>query len=72
MADKKSLEEHIEPGILIRTLRLEAGYTQEQLGKLIDVGHQNICWMEKGKRPIGKNIAKKLAGLFEVDYRRFL
>jgi len=32
----------------------------------------NISAMEKGERPIGKNLAKKLGELFNIGYKVFL
>lgn len=62
----------IKPHDLLRSLRLSHDYSQAQLGELINVSRQNIVSMETGKRPIGKNVAKRLAALFEVNYQRFL
>lgn len=52
--------------------RKRDGLTQKQLGELIGVSQYNISKMEKGHRPIGKNIAKRLAKVFKTDYRLFL
>lgn len=63
----------ISPGDVLRTYRENAGLTQTALGQKIGgVPRQHISNMENGKRPIGKENAKKLAAALGVDYRVFL
>lgn len=61
-----------EWAVMLRGLRVREGLTQTSLGQMIGVEQTNISKMELGKRPIGKNIAKKLSKLFKIDYRLFL
>jgi len=42
------------------------------MGELLGIPQGNISQMERGKRPIGKQIAKRLADLFHTDYHLFL
>ena len=58
--------------ISLAGLRHRENLTQKQLGELIDVKQSNISLMERGLRPIGKNIAHRLAKVLNVDYRIFL
>lgn len=58
--------------VMLRGLRNREGITQTELGKLLDVEQTNISQMELGKRQIGKQIAKRLAKVFNTDYRLFL
>lgn len=58
--------------ISLAGLRYREDLTQKQLGEMIDVKQSNISLMERGLRPIGKNIAKRLAKVFKADYRIFL
>ncbi len=58
--------------IALAGLRYREGLTQKQLGGKIDVKQSNISLMERGLRPMGKNIAQRLARMFGVDYRVFL
>lgn len=58
--------------IVLRGLRAREGLTQVEMGRLLDMPQGNISQMERGKRPIGKQIAKRLAELFKTDYRLFL
>ena len=66
------IEKFSEAGAALRGFRLREGWTQTELAKKIDVNQANLSKMEHGKRPIGKQIAKKLAALFKTDYRIFL
>lgn len=70
-----SLEEvfqDLHQGSAIRGLRLREGLTQEQLAHLLGVKRSNLSEMENGKRPIGKNMAKRLAKVLKTDYKVFL
>jgi transcriptional regulator with XRE-family HTH domain len=58
--------------IALRGLRRREGLTQVEMGKLLRIPQGNLSQMENGKRPIGKQIAKRLAELFKTDYRLFL
>lgn len=58
--------------VLLSGLRNREGLTQSQLGEMIGVAQYHISRMERGRRAIGKALAKKLAALFKTDYRIFL
>ena len=58
--------------VAIRGLRRREGLTQAEMGKILDIPQPNISQMEHGRRPIGKQIAKRLAELFNTDYHLFL
>ena len=61
------------PGKALRIYRENAGLTQTALGERMGgIPRQHISNMENGKRPIGKENAKRLAGALHVDYRVFL
>lgn len=53
-------------------LRHREDLTQVELGKLLGISQTNISAMERGKRPIGKQLAKRLGTFFKIDYRLFL
>jgi len=53
-------------------LRHREGLTQVEMGNMLGIPQGNISQMEHGKRPIGKQIAKRIAELFKTDYRLFL
>ena len=69
----RETKQGITPGDILRTYRENTGLTQTALGQKIGgVPRQHISNMENGKRPIGKESAKKLAAALNVDYRAFL
>jgi DNA-binding XRE family transcriptional regulator len=59
-------------GVCIRGSRGKEGLTQKQLSALTGIAQHHISEMENGKRPIGKETARKLAAVLHVDYRIFL
>jgi transcriptional regulator with XRE-family HTH domain len=50
-------------------LRYRQDITQKQLADKIGVLQHHLSEMENGKRPIGKAMAKKLAGALNADWR---
>lgn len=59
-------------GICIRGGRTKEGLTQVELSELTGIPQRHLSEMENGKRPIGKETAKKLAEVLKVDFRVFL
>jgi DNA-binding XRE family transcriptional regulator len=59
-------------GASLRGGRAKEGLTQQQLADLTGIPQRHISEMENGKRPIGKETARKLAIVLNVDYRVFL
>lgn len=53
-------------------LRDQKGMTQQQFAESIGVTQSDVCKMEKGTRPLGKKLARRIAETFNVDYRMFL
>lgn len=66
-----SLKNQSAPSVL-RGLRHRDQLTQVELAQMIEVTQGDISKMEKGERSIGKDIARRLAKAFNVDYRLFL
>ena len=60
------------PGTLLSGYRHREGLTQEVLSEKAQIPRRHISEMENGKRPIGKENAKKLGRVLGVDYRMFL
>lgn len=60
------------PGVFLAGARYREGMTQAQLAEATGIPRRHISEMEHGKRPIGKQSAKKLAEALKVDPRRFL
>ena len=59
-------------GVCIRGGRGKEGLTQKQLAEMTGIAQHHISEMENGKRPIGKETARKLAKALNIDYRVFL
>lgn len=61
-----------EPGVYLRGARTREGLTQAQLAAATGIPQRHISEMENNKRPIGKDMARRLAEALSVDYRVFL
>lgn len=59
-------------GVSLRGFRYREDLTQAQLAELTGIPQRHISEMENGKRSIGKETARKLATVFNTDYRLFL
>jgi DNA-binding XRE family transcriptional regulator len=59
-------------GVTLRVHRENANYTQKALAEKLGIKQHHISEMENNKRPIGKELAKKIAGVFNTDYREYL
>ena len=53
-------------------LRYREGMTQKQLAEKAGISVQNLSHMEHGRRPVGKEMAKRLATALNVDWRTLL
>jgi len=62
----------LTPGKNLRIYRKNSKMTQVQLGKLIAQPKQFVSNMENDIRPISKNMAIKLAGIFKTSVARFI
>jgi ribosome-binding protein aMBF1 (putative translation factor) len=62
----------IQPGDILKGARLREGLTQAQLAAMIRVKPSHISEMEKGKRSIGKDMAKRLGKALKASYQVFL
>jgi DNA-binding XRE family transcriptional regulator len=58
--------------VALRGARKREALTQKELAHLVGVSQAHISGMEHDKRPIGKDLAKKLAKALKVNYRVFL
>ena len=59
-------------GDAIRGLRYRECLTQKQLAEKMGISVQNLSNMEHGRRPIGKDMAKRLAKILNTDWRLLL
>lgn len=71
-AAKRDLKKHSEGGQMLRGSRFKAEVSQRELAEALGISQHHISEMENGKRPIGKEMAKRFAGFFKTDYRLFL
>jgi len=60
------------PGVCLRGSRYKEGLTQKQLAEMIGIPQRHISMMENGKRPIGKEMAKRLGKALNIGYKVFL
>ena len=60
------------PGVHLRGARYREDITQKQLSELIGIPQRHISMMENGKRPIGKEMAKRLGKALNISYKVFL
>jgi DNA-binding XRE family transcriptional regulator len=58
--------------VALRGARKREALTQKELAHLVGVSQAHISEMEHDKRPIGKDLAKRLAKALKVNYRVFL
>lgn len=61
-----------KPSVSLRGARGKKGLTQCRLAELTGIPLRYISEMENGRRPIGKETARRLAKVLNVDYRVFL
>ena len=66
------IEKYGEPAVLLKGLRHKEDLSQIEFSKIIGVTQANLSAMENERRPIGKEIAKRIMKHFGVDYRLFL
>jgi DNA-binding XRE family transcriptional regulator len=59
-------------GDILRGFRAREEMTQAELAAVVGVKATHISEMERGKRPIGKDMAKRLAKVLKVNYKVFL
>jgi DNA-binding XRE family transcriptional regulator len=59
-------------GDILRGARYREELTQAQLAAKVGVKVSHISEMERGKRPIGKEMAKRLAKALNTSYKVFL
>ena len=58
--------------VLLSGLRNREGLTQSQLGEMIGVAQYHISRMERGRRAIGKALAKKIGSFIQNRLSSFL
>ncbi len=69
---KKLDDQYGKAATMLKGLRFREGLNQVDFAEMIDVTQGDLSKMERGLRPIGKVLAKRIAKCFSVDYRHFL
>ena len=59
------------PGKIVRGLRVKEDITQEELAKRLGIAQTRVSEIESGKRPISRNMAKRLGEAFNISPRAF-
>jgi len=60
------------PGSRLYGLRVREGLTQKDMAVKLGVRQHHISEMEKGKRVIGLEMAKRISSMFDVSYKAFI
>lgn len=61
-----------EAGALLKGVRARENMNQIQFAQMLGLTQANLSKMEHGKRPIGKQVAKRIEQVFGVNYKYFL
>ncbi len=69
---KVNIEKYTEAGLALRGARFKEEMTQQELADAIGILAHHISEMEHGKRTIGKEMARRLAEVLDVNYKVFL
>ena len=59
-------------GIIFRGIRFKNDLTQVEVAKRLGIDQSDVSKIEKGKRPVGKALAKKVEKEFGIEYQRLL
>jgi len=65
-------ERYGTPGYYLNLYRLRAGLTQAQFARKARIYQHHVSEMEHNRRPIGRVLARRFAGILDCDYRRLL
>jgi DNA-binding XRE family transcriptional regulator len=68
----KNIKKDWHPGKSVRVYRDNAGLSQAALAEKLGVIPSNISEIERGKRGVGKEMAKKLSKVLKAPIERFL
>jgi plasmid maintenance system antidote protein VapI len=68
----KRFKKRITPGDYVETYRENLGLTQAALGEKVGMSRAYVCDLEKNRRPVTKEMAKKLSKVFDVSVACFI
>ena len=66
------INETSQQAVVLRASRRKKNISQKQLAKILKINQSFISKIESGTKNIDKTLAKKLAKIFDTDYRIFL
>jgi len=69
---KRHGEKYQTVGYYLKIYRSRKSLTQKELAELTGLRQHHLSEMENNKRPIGKGMAKKIAVILDIDYRKLL
>jgi len=69
---KSRIQRYTRLGLLFLGARHREGISQKELASRCGISQENLSKMENGKRPIGKQTAKKLAKALRISSRLLL
>ena len=68
----KEFSDEPAPSVALRGARKRESLTQKELAEKTSIPQSHISDMENGKRPIGKERAKRLGKALNISYKIFL
>ncbi|MCP3922849.1 MAG: helix-turn-helix domain-containing protein [Desulfobacterales bacterium] len=68
----KEIQKQIHPSDVVKIFRNNLGLTQEQLANKIGLSRNHISSIERNKKEITQDIAKKLSKLFKTSIDKFI
>ncbi len=68
----KRFKKNVKPGDYVRTYRENLGLSQAALGEKLGVSRSYVCDIEKHRRDLGKDMAKKMAKLCDAPVTFFI
>ena len=69
---EEELNELSESALALKGARFKDGITQKQLAAILKTSQSHVAQLESGSRSITKQMAKRLAEIFNVGYKVFL
>lgn len=65
----KQIKAETTPAESLKLLRTTFGYTQQQLADKVGITKQQVSAMERGREPIGRKMAHRLANALGTSYK---
>jgi len=72
MRQLNGVDDYKRAAYFTKIARKKENLTQVELAKKLNITQSNLSSMENARRPIGKEIAKRLSHIFKLNYKIFL